>query len=165
MIVPNSFAKYFGSGVIVSRVLQKRLGSSCSSVYRSRLLSFIYLRLPSRPLALNAWPKGGRNTCVVTNPSRRPIILNYRFQPYALALCLLSIFLIFIIELIAFRWGTSKLKQLGLEHGMSMPASTVLPRSFLMLSPRCPRTRCRRPCSTWTRRQHCWRCQIFALHF
>lgn len=36
--------------------------------------------------------------------------------PYALALCLLSIFGIFIIELVAFRWGTSKLKKLGLHH-------------------------------------------------
>ncbi|KAG6821467.1 hypothetical protein H0H93_010191 [Arthromyces matolae] len=36
--------------------------------------------------------------------------------PYALALCMLSIFGIFIIELIAFRWGTSKLKRLGLSH-------------------------------------------------
>ncbi|KAJ7694650.1 ZIP-like iron-zinc transporter [Mycena rosella] len=36
--------------------------------------------------------------------------------PYALALCLLSIFSIFILELIAFRWGTSKLEKLGLRH-------------------------------------------------
>ncbi|KAF8967704.1 ZIP-like iron-zinc transporter [Flammula alnicola] len=36
--------------------------------------------------------------------------------PYALALCLLSIFAIFIIELIAFRWGTFKLARLGKTH-------------------------------------------------
>ncbi|KAJ7464472.1 ZIP-like iron-zinc transporter [Mycena latifolia] len=36
--------------------------------------------------------------------------------PYALALCLLSIFSIFILELIAFRWGTSKLEKIGLRH-------------------------------------------------
>ncbi|KAF9480530.1 ZIP-like iron-zinc transporter [Pholiota conissans] len=36
--------------------------------------------------------------------------------PYALALCLLSIFAIFIIELVAFRWGTSKLQRLGKTH-------------------------------------------------
>ncbi|KAF4593376.1 high-affinity Zn(2+) transporter zrt1 [Pleurotus pulmonarius] len=36
--------------------------------------------------------------------------------PYALALCLLSIFMIFIVELIAFRWGTAKLAKLGLRH-------------------------------------------------
>ncbi|KAF8202190.1 ZIP-like iron-zinc transporter [Pholiota molesta] len=36
--------------------------------------------------------------------------------PYALALCLLSIFAIFIIELIAFRWGTSKLSKVGKTH-------------------------------------------------
>jgi zinc transporter 1/2/3 len=38
-------------------------------------------------------------------------------QPYALALCLLSIFAIFIVELIAFRWGTSKLSKVGKTHG------------------------------------------------
>ncbi|KAF9466048.1 ZIP-like iron-zinc transporter [Collybia nuda] len=36
--------------------------------------------------------------------------------PYALAICLLSIFIIFIVELIAFRWGTAKLLKLGLAH-------------------------------------------------
>ncbi|KAF8159587.1 ZIP-like iron-zinc transporter [Crassisporium funariophilum] len=36
--------------------------------------------------------------------------------PYALALCLLSIFVIFIVELIAFRWGTAKLAKLGKAH-------------------------------------------------
>lgn len=36
--------------------------------------------------------------------------------PYALALCLLSVFSIFIVELIAFRWGTSKLKKIGKSH-------------------------------------------------
>ena len=38
------------------------------------------------------------------------------FQPYALALALLSIFLIFIVELIAMRWGTAKLSTLGIVH-------------------------------------------------
>jgi zinc transporter 1/2/3 len=36
--------------------------------------------------------------------------------PYALALCLLSIFSIFIVELIAFRWGTARLSKLGHRH-------------------------------------------------
>ncbi|KAJ7097268.1 ZIP-like iron-zinc transporter [Mycena belliarum] len=36
--------------------------------------------------------------------------------PYALALCLLSIFSIFILELIAFRWGTARLEKIGLRH-------------------------------------------------
>ncbi|KAH7881966.1 ZIP-like iron-zinc transporter [Phlebopus sp. FC_14] len=36
--------------------------------------------------------------------------------PYALALAMLSLFLIFIVELIAFRWGTAKLAALGLKH-------------------------------------------------
>ncbi|PFH51961.1 hypothetical protein AMATHDRAFT_141454 [Amanita thiersii Skay4041] len=36
--------------------------------------------------------------------------------PYALALCLVSIFAIFIAELIAFRLGTAKLKHIGIHH-------------------------------------------------
>jgi len=36
--------------------------------------------------------------------------------PYALALSILSIFGIFIIELVAFRWGTAKLTALDMEH-------------------------------------------------
>ncbi|KAJ3720587.1 ZIP-like iron-zinc transporter [Lentinula raphanica] len=36
--------------------------------------------------------------------------------PYALALCLLSIFSIFIIELVAFRWGTALLAKIGVHH-------------------------------------------------
>ncbi|KAJ3527132.1 hypothetical protein NMY22_g9895 [Coprinellus aureogranulatus] len=36
--------------------------------------------------------------------------------PYALALCMLSIFAIFIVELVAFRWGTAKLARLGKSH-------------------------------------------------
>jgi solute carrier family 39 (zinc transporter), member 1/2/3 len=37
-------------------------------------------------------------------------------QPYAFALALLSIFSIFIVELVAFRWGSSKLAKLGITH-------------------------------------------------
>ncbi|KAF8637660.1 hypothetical protein AX17_002728 [Amanita inopinata Kibby_2008] len=40
----------------------------------------------------------------------------WRTYPYALALCLISIFSIFIVELIAFRWGTAKLAKIGLRH-------------------------------------------------
>ncbi|KAF5371422.1 hypothetical protein D9757_009999 [Collybiopsis confluens] len=36
--------------------------------------------------------------------------------PYALALCLLSIFAIFIVELVAFRWGTAILTKIGIRH-------------------------------------------------
>ncbi|KAF5390465.1 hypothetical protein D9757_005250 [Collybiopsis confluens] len=36
--------------------------------------------------------------------------------PYALALCLLSIFGIFLAELVAFRWGTAKLAKIGIVH-------------------------------------------------
>ncbi|KAJ7861378.1 ZIP-like iron-zinc transporter [Mycena olivaceomarginata] len=36
--------------------------------------------------------------------------------PYALALCLLSIMSIFILELIAFRWGTSRLQKIHITH-------------------------------------------------
>ncbi|PBK72519.1 ZIP zinc/iron transport family [Armillaria solidipes] len=40
----------------------------------------------------------------------------WRVYPYALALCMLSIFSIFILELIAFRWGTKKLAKIGMRH-------------------------------------------------
>ncbi|KAH9893317.1 ZIP zinc/iron transport family [Cubamyces lactineus] len=36
--------------------------------------------------------------------------------PYALGICLISIFLIFITELVAFRWGTAMLARMGLAH-------------------------------------------------
>jgi len=36
--------------------------------------------------------------------------------PYALAICLLSIFGIFLAELVAFRWGTAKLAKIGVVH-------------------------------------------------
>ncbi|KAI0630673.1 ZIP zinc/iron transport family [Trametes polyzona] len=36
--------------------------------------------------------------------------------PYALGICLLSIFLIFITELVAFRWGTAMLARMGIVH-------------------------------------------------
>ncbi|KAF5374376.1 hypothetical protein D9758_004544 [Tetrapyrgos nigripes] len=36
--------------------------------------------------------------------------------PYALALCMLSIFLIFILEFMTFRWGTSKLSRAGTQY-------------------------------------------------
>ncbi|KAK0239067.1 ZIP-like iron-zinc transporter [Armillaria nabsnona] len=40
----------------------------------------------------------------------------WQAYPYALALCMLSIFSIFIVELIAFRWGTQKLAEIGMRH-------------------------------------------------
>ncbi|KAJ7763669.1 ZIP-like iron-zinc transporter [Mycena maculata] len=49
----------------------------------------------------------------LSSPCLSPAWLEY---PYALALCLLSIFSIFILELVAFRWGTSKLEKIGLRH-------------------------------------------------
>ncbi|KAH9479523.1 Zinc-regulated transporter 2 [Psilocybe cubensis] len=45
----------------------------------------------------------------------------WKEYPYALALCLLSIFFIFIVELVAFRWGTGKLSKLGKSHGVFYP--------------------------------------------
>ncbi|KAK0489108.1 Zinc/iron permease [Armillaria novae-zelandiae] len=40
----------------------------------------------------------------------------WRVYPYALVLCMLSIIFIFILELIAFRWGTKKLAEIGMSH-------------------------------------------------
>lgn len=34
-----------------------------------------------------------------------------------MGICMLSLFSIFIVELIAFRWGTAKLAALGIKHG------------------------------------------------
>ena len=38
------------------------------------------------------------------------------YQPYALAIALISIFFIFIVEIVAFRWGSAKLARLGIAH-------------------------------------------------
>ena len=58
-----------------------------------------------------------------TSRSPLPLVIHtprspYRFflQPYAFGICLLSIYLIFIVELVAFRWGTARLERLGLAH-------------------------------------------------
>lgn len=42
-------------------------------------------------------------------------------QPWALAICMFSIFCIFFVELLAFRWGTSRLAKLGITYGMCFP--------------------------------------------
>lgn len=44
-------------------------------------------------------------------------------QPYALALALISIFSIFIVEVVALRWGTAKLARLGVEAHNPNPHS------------------------------------------
>ncbi|KAJ7509065.1 ZIP-like iron-zinc transporter [Mycena galericulata] len=49
----------------------------------------------------------------LSSPCLSPAWLEY---PYALALCLLSIMSIFILELVAFRWGTSRLQKLHLTY-------------------------------------------------
>ncbi|KAG1863160.1 ZIP-like iron-zinc transporter [Suillus subluteus] len=49
----------------------------------------------------------------LTSPCLSPAWQEY---PYPLALALLSVFSIFIVELVAFRWGTAKLAALGLSH-------------------------------------------------
>ena len=59
------------------------------------------------------------------------------FQPYALALALLSIFLIFIVELVAMRWGTAKLSSLGIVHD---PHTSTHAHPPLCLEPSEPHT-------------------------
>ncbi len=56
-------------------------------------------------------------------------------QPYPLALALLSSFGIFLIEVIAFRIGTAKLKKLGIRHGMcgSLQSTYVYNTNTLVL--------------------------------
>jgi len=47
-----------------------------------------------------------------------------------LAICLVSIFMIFVTELVAFRWGTAKLAKLGLAAQTHMDmASADTPRT------------------------------------
>ena len=52
-------------------------------------------------------------------------------QPYPLGICLVSVFGIFITELVAFRWGTAKLAKLGITvpdaHSHGAPAGAVPP--------------------------------------
>jgi len=52
----------------------------------------------------------------------------WALYPYSLAFCLLSIFSIFIVELIAFQWGTAKLAKIGQRydahgHGIGVHSS------------------------------------------
>ncbi|GJE91535.1 ZIP-like iron-zinc transporter [Phanerochaete sordida] len=49
----------------------------------------------------------------LSSPCLSPAWLEY---PYALALVMMSIFTMFIVELVAFRWGTAKLASIGVEH-------------------------------------------------
>ncbi|TFL02510.1 Zinc/iron permease [Pterulicium gracile] len=74
------FAKYFGSGVIISTAFIHLLAHGLGAL-SSECLS-------------DAW----------------------REYPWGLTICMLSIFLLFIIELVAFRWGTSRLAKLGITH-------------------------------------------------
>ncbi|TCD65047.1 high-affinity Zn(2+) transporter zrt1, partial [Steccherinum ochraceum] len=49
----------------------------------------------------------------LSSPCLDPAWLDY---PYALAFALISIFAIFIVEILAFRWGTAKLNKIGISH-------------------------------------------------
>lgn len=55
-----------------------------------------------------------------TSRASRPVLcltlITVSLQPYALAIAMFSIFMIFIVELIAFRWGTAKLASIGISH-------------------------------------------------
>ncbi|TFK26229.1 ZIP zinc/iron transport family [Coprinopsis marcescibilis] len=74
------FAKYFGSGIIISTAFIHLLGHALHSL--------------ESPCLSEDWG----------------------LYPYALAICMASIFCLFIVELIAFRWGTAKLASLGKTH-------------------------------------------------
>lgn len=65
---------------------------------------------------LSAWLERIRTSC--TPAPRAPHVAHTRAytQPYALAIALVSIFFIFIVEIVAFRWGTAKLARLGITH-------------------------------------------------
>ncbi|KAJ3977954.1 ZIP-like iron-zinc transporter [Lentinula raphanica] len=105
MNVPKSlfdFAKFFGSGVIIAT-------------------AFIHLLAPAldelgSPCLSEAWGEYVRPYVHSSRSPKQSILLSFPKQPYALALCLLSIFSIFIIELVAFRWGTALLAKIGVHH-------------------------------------------------
>ncbi|KAL0060416.1 hypothetical protein AAF712_012785 [Marasmius tenuissimus] len=104
MRVPKSlfeFAKYFGSGVIVrSRSFSDGKQPPTSLINAFQIATaFIHLLAP----ALEAF----ESECLGEAWSD---------YPYALALCMLSIFLLFLVEVIAFRWGTAKLAKLGATY-------------------------------------------------
>jgi len=82
--------------------------------------AFIHLLDPaiqelSSPCLPPAWQDYVCIPCRLIRPCPRWLIL--AGQPYALALSLFSIFAIFFVELIAFRWGTAKLTALNMGHG------------------------------------------------
>ncbi|TFL01090.1 ZIP-like iron-zinc transporter [Pterulicium gracile] len=82
------FAKYFGSGVIISTALVHLLADGVEGL-SSECLS-------------DAWSG----------------------YPWAITICMASVFMIFVMELVAMRWGMSKLKKLGIypdlvhSHGL-----------------------------------------------
>jgi len=62
----------------------------------------------------------------LSSPCLNPAWLVY---PYALAFAMLSIFILFIVELVAFRLGTAKLEQLGMRsrpHGHKATAEAIV---------------------------------------
>ncbi|KAJ7580254.1 ZIP-like iron-zinc transporter [Mycena floridula] len=90
------FVKYFGSGVIVR--LQIRVSVSPYLALQIAT-AFIHLLSPAlTTLGSQCLPK------------------DWSAFPYAIVLCLFSIFSIFIIELVAFRWGTTKLAQARISN-------------------------------------------------
>ncbi|KAK0239072.1 ZIP-like iron-zinc transporter [Armillaria nabsnona] len=100
--VPKSvfdFAKYFGSGVIIATAFIHLLSPALDALSSDCLADGwqVYVNLPIFSFSLH-------------------VLTVAPHQPYALALCMLSIFSIFIVELIAFRWGTKKLAEIGMRH-------------------------------------------------
>ncbi|KAK0501471.1 Zinc/iron permease [Armillaria luteobubalina] len=95
----SCFAKYFGSGVIIATAFihllspaLDALSSECLAPGWQVYVGLLIFSLPFHDLTVAP------------------------HQPYALALCMFSIFSIFILELIAFRWGTKKLAKIGMSR-------------------------------------------------
>ena len=63
--------------------------------------------------------------CEQSFHTTRDLVHNLSFQPYALALAMLSIYSLFVVELIAFRWGTARLARLGLTQGQCLLVDCV----------------------------------------
>lgn len=128
--------------------------------FRARLQrrSFIFSVQPCPNSARRVSHRLGWTMYVTSSLHPGGLASNVFTQPYALGISLCSIFMIFIVELIAFRWGTAKLAKLGIVHGTCDPrcpfSLTILfnvPLIGLLSLHRSawPRPPWRRTCGAW----------------
>ncbi|KAF9007211.1 ZIP zinc/iron transport family [Cyathus striatus] len=109
-------------GLRVASVFIILIGSTCGALFPVLARRSTFINVP--PIAFDFAKYFGSGVIIatgfihlldpgidaLTSPCLDPAWLDY---PYPLALCMLSIFSIFIVEFIAFRWGTAKLAKIG----------------------------------------------------